>query len=851
MRWRLVGREDELRRARERLDAGVSIALVGAAGVGKSRLLRELVDRSGPSGRPVLSVAATEASRTIPFAPLVDVVRDGPVADRLSFLRSALDELSSRRGPHGLLLAVDDAHHLDPGSLALVTAALEVEGIVVCLTARSGGSMPPELLGLWTDDTVQRIDVEPLGRERFDEVLQVVLGPCAPDLVAELWRLSEGNALILHEIIEGARGGALVHDGDGTWRQAGRLATSPRLSELISTRLSRLPDQLRPAMAMVAVGAPLPLALLEEVAGEHVQALDDADLIDVRTDGGEPVVVPAHPLYGEVFREALGFTATRRANRALLDGAVRLPAVPDAVRAAVWQQDSGTLDHPDIAVVGARAALARHDAALTEQLARPFIAGSSDAGVLLGRALNLQHRYEEAERVLCSIEPTDPTCAAELASARAHNLGFGLGQPSLAIRVLAEAAEVADDATRARLDTERAVLAAIRGDFSEADASGRAILANPVASPDSRAAAYVSLALARAMTADCDGIAGLLDDAYAAADAQRTHRPLPAEQIGVMHLCALCASGRISEAVELSETGVDRTAGSAIESTWRSSSVMALDLAGRLADGARVAGIAASMMASSDPFGLELQVRGLAALERGQRGDPRSGDDVADLPVDPDNPRVAIWVERGIVWSMAARGEIEQAAERATRSGRRAIAHQHIAWGALLLHDALRLDGPGAVVDDLDGLRNDRGADLLNAIAAHGTALAARDGWALLDVARSFAGMSAPLLAAEAAAQAAVSLDGVEAARAAALSAGWELRCQDPRTPALRSRPPLVTLREVEMALAAAGGRRSTQIAEQHYLSARTVDNHLRSVYRKLAVSGRQELPEVLAPLLV
>lgn len=359
----------------------------------------------------------------------------------------------------------------------------------------------------------------------------------------------------------------------------------------------------------------------------------------------------------------------------------------------------------------------------------------------------------------------------------------------------------------------------------------------------------MSLALALAMTGDCDGVARLLDDAYAAADAQRTHLPLPTEQIGVMHLCALCAGGRIAEAVELAAAGVDRSAGSAMESTWRSSSVMALDLAGRLDDGARTAAIAASMMASSDPFGLGLQVQGLSALEQGQRGDPRSGDQVDALPVDVDNPRVTIWVERGVVWSTAARGDVAEAARRAGRRGRQAIERQHLAWGGLLLHDAVRLGEPGSVVDDLAALRNDRGADLLNVLAAHGEALLGRDGGALLDVARRFASMSAPLLAAEAAAQAAVVLDGVQAARAAALSVGWQLQCQGPRTPALGARPALISLRQVEIALGASGGRTSAQIAQRHYLSVRTVDNHLRSVYRRLGLSGRRELAEVLAPL--
>jgi DNA-binding CsgD family transcriptional regulator len=850
MQWRLVAREDELSRASELLAAGTSVAYVGSAGVGKSRLLGELLGQDSANGRQTLSVAATEASRTIPFGPFAGVVPRADVEDRLGFLGGAIDALSARRGPRGLLIGVDDAHHLDPGSLALLTAALAVDGITACMTARSDESMPVDLVGLWTDGTVERIDIGPFDRERFPVVLEAVLGSCHPDLVDELWRLSQGNALILHEVIEGARGAALVQDDEGIWRQVAPLAMSARLSDLIAARLSRIPDQLRPAMAVVAVGAPLPLALFEEVAGRQVDALDQANLISIRADGDGPVVVPAHPLYGELFREALGFMATREANRALLDGAVRQPSVSDALRAAIWQRDSGTLDHPAIAIAGARAALARHDAELTEQLVRPFASASSEAGILLGRALNMQRKHEEAERVMRSIEPTEASSEAALASARAHNLAFGLAQPLRATRILADAAGAADDATRARLDTERGVLAAIRGDFSDAQSSGRAILANPAASPKSRAAAYVSLALARAMTGDCDGVYALLDDAYAAARATRVELPLAAEQIGVMHLCALCASGRVIEAVELSDAGMARTAGSAMESTWCSSSVMALDLAGRLQDGAATAATAASMMASSDPFGLEAQVCGLRALERGQLGDQQSGDDIDGLEVDADNPRVAIWVERGAAWSAAARGDVERAAKRAARSGRRAIEQQHVAWGALLLHDAVRLGAPELVIDDLPNVRNDTGAHLMNAMARHGEALAARDGGGLLDASRQFADMGASLLAAEAAAQAAAVLSGREAVRAAALSVGWQLRCQEPRTPALRLRLALVTPREVEVAMDAAGGRTSAEIAERLFLSRRTVDNHLRSAYRKLGVSGRDELPATLAPLL-
>jgi DNA-binding CsgD family transcriptional regulator len=56
-----------------------------------------------------------------------------------------------------------------------------------------------------------------------------------------------------------------------------------------------------------------------------------------------------------------------------------------------------------------------------------------------------------------------------------------------------------------------------------------------------------------------------------------------------------------------------------------------------------------------------------------------------------------------------------------------------------------------------------------------------------------------------------------------------------------------LTPREREIALLAAGGESSRQIAGRLVISVRTVDNHLQSAYRKLGVSRREDLPRVLS----
>ena len=83
-----------------------------------------------------------------------------------------------------------------------------------------------------------------------------------------------------------------------------------------------------------------------------------------------------------------------------------------------------------------------------------------------------------------------------------------------------------------------------------------------------------------------------------------------------------------------------------------------------------------------------------------------------------------------------------------------------------------------------------------------------------------------------AAARAAVLLDACEGARPPTLVGGQAVEA--------------LTRREREIAVLAASGLSSRQIAERLVVSVRTVDNHLQRAYRKLGVSRRQDLAQVL-----
>jgi DNA-binding CsgD family transcriptional regulator len=75
-------------------------------------------------------------------------------------------------------------------------------------------------------------------------------------------------------------------------------------------------------------------------------------------------------------------------------------------------------------------------------------------------------------------------------------------------------------------------------------------------------------------------------------------------------------------------------------------------------------------------------------------------------------------------------------------------------------------------------------------------------------------------------------------------------RCADARTPLIMATglPTLLTRREREVALLAAAGHSSREIAGRLRLSVRTVDNYLGRAYLKLGVSSRTDLGPLLGP---
>jgi DNA-binding CsgD family transcriptional regulator len=193
------------------------------------------------------------------------------------------------------------------------------------------------------------------------------------------------------------------------------------------------------------------------------------------------------------------------------------------------------------------------------------------------------------------------------------------------------------------------------------------------------------------------------------------------------------------------------------------------------------------------------------------------------------------------------------ARETLQRGARHGIDTGHLTSAGWLLHDALRFGAGRDAADLLASLVPGTDSLLLAARADHGLALVTRNAPELARSVDQFELLGCRLLAAEAAVAAADAARSGGDQRGATALSGRASRlvqgCEGATTPALASAAAAtqpLSEREREVALLAAGGLSSKEIAERLFLSARTVNNHLQHVYDKLGVRKRAELAQVL-----
>jgi len=289
---RLVGRRAELdhlrrlvQRARSR-SAGGMVLLLGEAGVGKSRLVREVAGWAAESGVLVLSgraVPSGEAYRPVvealtrslrdrplptgnalrPYLPVLATLlpdargQGGPAAGVVHLGEAVLRLLTALADGRGTLLVLEDLHWADPDTLDLLTylaSAGDSAPLLVVGTARDEAGVPQPLVDLVAASSASVLRLERLDAAGVRGVVEACLTGRPPDaLVDFLVEHADGLPFLVEELLTGlASVGAVAPDG----RLTGQL-TANVPQTFAATVLRRLSDLDPAARCVTEVAAVL------------------------------------------------------------------------------------------------------------------------------------------------------------------------------------------------------------------------------------------------------------------------------------------------------------------------------------------------------------------------------------------------------------------------------------------------------------------------------------------------------------------------------------------------------------------------------------------------------------------
>ncbi|MEU0559949.1 LuxR C-terminal-related transcriptional regulator [Dactylosporangium sp. NPDC006015] len=867
--WSFVGRNAELVRLAEAAtgSTGRGLILGGPPGIGKSRLLREGVNALDQDRLAVWTATANAATAGLPLGGLAQVLPpDQPSGGSpAGLLRWAVDALHRQAAGRPIVVAIDDAHLLDPLSAALVYYVARSENATVIGTVRTGEPVHDPISALWKDDLVERIELTPLTLQETSDLLQQVLGgPVDSASVDRLQQLSQGNALLLRELVIAAHASGEIIESYGMQRWTGKVDLAPTLTEVVDARIGKLTPQERAVLELVAFGEPIGLPLLVNATDLNtVETAEERQLIRVVVEDRRTTVRLAHPLYGEVVRRRCPVTRVRRL-LADLAGLVEDSGArrrDDLLRVAVWRLDSDTARDPQQLLMACRLAFATYDMALAMRLGKAALAagGGFDAAETLATILMFVNMPEEAVAILDANQDqtVEESQRSRWLAIRHITAQWGLGDPDTVDDIDRKAHELSDLRERSLVLAVESTMRLHRGDNAQALTLARQVLDSAASAPGPRALARSNMAQLQAMR----GTPVQTVKALAAVDAEAAQWrvELPYFQLGIElsrgTAMILAADLEAVDAIVAAEFAGMADAGNFNMGSGYLQIVraQAARLRGRLTEAARAASQACAALATGKVFvALAHAERAHVAALTGDAAGAAEAFAIAEASHYRSMEVLYPWLEEARAWVAVASGDVPTAAEVLRLLAARTRGDGFAAHEMSALYHLGRLGFAREVTDRLDALSHTVEGRIAPSMAWHVRAMAGEDGGSLLAVAEEFADQELNLYAAEAAAGAVTLLRSIrspQTPRAAQRLAELRVLCPAAATPALVVPQPMLTGRERQIARLAAAGVPSKEIADQLYLSSRTVDNHLMRVYAKLGVTGRAELAAALRSL--
>ncbi|MGH2554477.1 MAG: ATP-binding protein [Actinomycetota bacterium] len=279
--------------------AGRLVTVIGDAGVGKSRLIRELVSRVSDEAT-CLRGRCLPYGEGITFLPLAEVVREAagieqdhtpeearlqlaalvdadvfsrvasviglsedafPLEESFWAVRKLFETVGSN---HPVVVVIDDIHWAEPTFLDLIEHLAEtIQGATVLLVCSARLDLLDERPNWGAAVSADRVLLQPLTEKESGSIVSNVLGdaPIPEGFRERIVGAAEGNPLFVEQILSMLiDDGLIVQGSDGRWVISGDLPSfsiPPSISALLTARLDHLGQEERSAMERGAVMGPV------------------------------------------------------------------------------------------------------------------------------------------------------------------------------------------------------------------------------------------------------------------------------------------------------------------------------------------------------------------------------------------------------------------------------------------------------------------------------------------------------------------------------------------------------------------------------------------------------------------
>jgi DNA-binding CsgD family transcriptional regulator len=460
---------------------GGILVIEGPPGIGKSRLLTEVMAIADKGGVRTLFGEAFEYQQAVPFFSLFMAIlrADPPVGDAAALRRlggsedlrywvvhDLADAIGAAAAETPLAIVLEDIHWADDSTLlALRSLAIARPDVPVLwvLTTRTGAGGPAVRE---TVSVLHRADATFLGVPAMspDAVAEMVGDTVRANADASLLNLAakaHGNPFLVGELV-----GGLDEEGRLDVSGGRAVATGHALPRRLGTSMQQRLDHLSAgASEVVRVAAVLPdrfsagllAAMLDRQPAALMSALEEAVSADLLIEDGEQLRF-RHDLLREATRQTLTGSLRRAMERQSASIMLGMGAAPAEVATQLARSaEPGDREAID-ALRQAAQTVGQTDASAAADLSRRALellaADDADRGLLVAETvglLNRASRYVEAEElaVVALSEAASPEQEAEirlrLATVTKHNVQRRVAENRRALQ-LAEISEV----TRAR-----------------------------------------------------------------------------------------------------------------------------------------------------------------------------------------------------------------------------------------------------------------------------------------------------------------------------------------------------------------------------------------------------------------